>query len=724
MRIARALGATVVALTFAGILKAQPDSLPIIRRTEHGVVHILASDFRGMGIGLGYAQVEDYGDRVIVSLIRAKGAMGRTFGHDSIDGDFAAARDMARVRATFHTLDGPTRAVYDGFAEGVNLFIRDHPDRVAPWARPEFRAHDVAALDIQYPNVERIGQRLVRDLLADSLRAAGAPPGTIHAALSVLPPLATDLDAQPEDGSNAWALAPSRTTSGNAILLRNPHLNWDAGYWEAHVTIPGQLDFYGDFRIGSAFAVVGGFNRNLGWATTNNAPRNEVIYVLDADTTQADHYWFDGASVPLTREDYTVAYTSQTGTEAETRSTWLTNLGEVVHRTRTRIWVVRAGYDGEYRGGEQFLRMMRSSTFAEWKAAMAMQARATSNITYADRAGNIFNVWNATTPHMPAATAADTLPIPARTSDDVWNTIWPFSALPQTLNPPGGYVHNENSAPYYANLHAILDTANYPPNFERPSFSLRSQHAVSLIDNAKKLSLEDVIRLKHSDRMLLASRVKPDLLKAARGQTGARRDSLKAAVALLMKWDNRAAATSRGAVLFEAWWNRYVSDARAAGDSAFAEEWTPRYLTTTPRGLKRPDLAVNALTAAIAGVTQRYGAIDVPWGDVHRVRRGPVNVPVGGCAGALGCFRVLNFQEDPDGRLEANGGDGWVLAVEFRKSGPRAFSVLAYGQSPDSTSAYFSDQAAMFANGQLKPVRFTQADVVTHAVRTYTPGRP
>jgi hypothetical protein len=64
-----------------------------------------------------------------------------------------------------------------------------------------------------------------------------------------------------DDGSNAWAFAPSRTKSGRAILMRNPHLQWSAGYYEAHMTVPGVMDFYGDFRIGGPFAVIGGFNR-------------------------------------------------------------------------------------------------------------------------------------------------------------------------------------------------------------------------------------------------------------------------------------------------------------------------------------------------------------------------------------------------------------------------------------------------------------------------------
>ena len=106
-----------------------------------------------------------------------------------------------------------------------------------------------------------------------------------------------------DDGSNAWALAPSRTKSGKAILLRNPHLAWTAGYYEAHLTVPGVVDFYGDFRIGGPLIVIGGFNRDLGWATTNsNSGDLTEIYALDVDPAAPDHYLLDGASLPLTRE--------------------------------------------------------------------------------------------------------------------------------------------------------------------------------------------------------------------------------------------------------------------------------------------------------------------------------------------------------------------------------------------------------------------------------------
>ena len=153
----------------------------------------------------------------------------------------------------------------------------------------------------------------------------------------------------------------------------------------------------------------------------------------------------------------------------------------------------------------------------------------------------------------------------------------------------------------------------------------------------------------------------------------------------------------------------------------FAVPWTREAPTETPQGLADPALAARVFPAAVADTVTRFGAWDVAWGDVHRVRRGEVDVPVGGCAGALGCYRVLNFRTDDDGRRRVVGGDGWVLAVEFT-SPPRAYSVLAYGQSRREDSPYYDDQAAMFARGELKPVAYTRADVERAAQRRYRPG--
>jgi acyl-homoserine-lactone acylase len=154
----------------------------------------------------------------------------------------------------------------------------------------------------------------------------------------------------------------------------------------------------------------------------------------------------------------------------------------------------------------------------------------------------------------------------------------------------------------------------------------------------------------------------------------------------------------------------------------FAEPWNPVAPMATPRGIKNAARAVETFTWAVNETTRRYGKFDVVWGDVHRVRRGNVDVPVGGCSGDIGCFRVLQYRDDPDGKREAIGGDGWILAVEFGDQ-PRAFSVLAYGESPRADSPYFSDQAEMFAKGQLKPVAWLEKDVEAQTIKRYRPGQ-
>ncbi len=153
----------------------------------------------------------------------------------------------------------------------------------------------------------------------------------------------------------------------------------------------------------------------------------------------------------------------------------------------------------------------------------------------------------------------------------------------------------------------------------------------------------------------------------------------------------------------------------------FAQEWDVNDPLKTPRGLADPSRAAAAFAWAVEETKNRYGRWDVTWGEVHRVRRGDVDVPVGGCSGALGCFRVLGYARDHDGKLVANTGDGWVLAVEFADT-PRAYSVLAYGQSPDPTSPWHADQAAMFARGEMKKVAFTTRDIDAQAVARYRPG--
>ncbi|MES3016871.1 MAG: penicillin acylase family protein [Bacteroidota bacterium] len=718
----------------------------IIRRTAYGVPHIKADNMQAAGFALGYVQVEDYGRGVVDGIVRARGDWSQF--HDmstqeraqSIDRDASAKLRYARALETFSLLKKETQDILIGFAAGMNRYIEVHRTEFPAWVKPDFTGYDVHAGDIGSHNagsVQSFMRALQRQTSANQTgnrlgMQQAVESSTVWARIADLAEV-----PHPDEGSNAFALAPSRTKSGKAILLRNPHLAWNAGYYEAQLEVPGQLNFYGDFRIGGPLITIGGYNERLGFSTTNNDPDSDEIYSFQVSPTLPDHFLLDGASVPLEKKRVIVKFKNGDGLGEETREFLFTPFGPVFHRGDGKIYVIRDAGDGEYRLGEQFLMMMKARNLAEYKEAMRIQAKTSSNFTYADADGNIFYVWNAMTPNLPHPSGGDTAAIAASRSDQVWKKIIPFDSLPQLLNPKGGYLHNENDPFHYTNLNEVIDAAKFPPHFSQPILRLRSQHALDMIANKKKFSLEDVVNLKYSQRMLLAERVKADLIAAVKqtSPTG----EIAAALKQMESWDNTVNRESKGGVLFETWWEHYVALAnggkRVPGTAAsvgfpapasalFAEVWTPENPVSTPKGLANAGRAAEAFTQAVEASNKRYGSWDLAWGDVNRARINNKDIPISGATGELGTFSVLWFVPHKTDKLkrETRGGDGWVIAIEFGKI-PRAYSVLTYGESNKESSPYFADQLELYANKQMKTVAFTEADIKKSVVKEYRPGK-
>jgi acyl-homoserine-lactone acylase len=221
------------------------------------------------------------------------------------------------------------------------------------------------------------------------------------------------------------------------------------------------------------------------------------------------------------------------------------------------------------------------------------------------------------------------------------------------------------------------------------------------------------MRAKFNERLVLANRLKPDLIALIEKRGDASED-LKQAAEVLKRWDNFASVTSRGAVLFADWWVEYSRELR----SPFKTAWSAEQPLTTPTGIGDPDRAIAALSRAVAEMKKQYGDIAIEWGAVHRLRRGSMDLPVGGWNGT---FRAIGYTRDKSGKWIANFGDRYVLAVEFTNP-PTAYSVMAYSQSSNSDSKHFNDQTELFAQGRFKPLWFTEEDIRKLLERAYHPG--
>jgi acyl-homoserine-lactone acylase len=525
-------------------------------------------------------------------------------------------------------------------------------------------------------------------------------------------------------GSNALALSGSRTTTGKPILLGNPHLQWSSLYWEAHVRVPGKIDFYGSTLPGVP-VLRAGFNDRLAFVTTNNAPDLDDVFTLKLDPQKPDHYVFDGESLPLRHRDVTVAVRGSDGTiRSEPRTFWSTHIGVVVYRNADRAFVVKSTrLDAlEYYGG--FYVLSKARSLNEWLAALRQNFVPTSNFTYADADNNIMYVWNGRVPVRKEGVDYR-LDVEASSSTDLWARLHDVDDYPRALNPPGGYIQNSNNPPRFVSARDPIDMSRYPADFERGPLALRPQLALDMLESQPKFSVEDVIRLKYSTRLLLAERVKADVVAAVRESTDASPEA-RAGADVLEGWDNQVSATSRGAVLFQRFWDLYSGGVRPP----YAVVWDDANPTTTPRGIADRAAAVRLLGNAVRSVREQHGSESVAWGDVHRFRAPNVDLPADGASGTYGAYRVMTFVEGPDrqrvaghlpGRASPVGfGDGWILLVDFSKPGT-AWSVLAYGQTTKQDSPHSSDQMPLFAAHRLRPALYSEADITANTTRVYRP---
>ena len=404
-------------------------------------------------------------------------------------------------------------------------------------------------------------------------------------------------------GSNMWAFAPSRSQSGRTMLMGNPHQAWApvSTYYEAQMTVPGKLNFYGSTFIGRPI-LTSGWNEHLGWSHTVNGPDLEEIYELDADPKAKDHYLFDGGSVPLQRDDVTLMIKQPAGEPtSETRTFWHTPLGPVVHRTETKVYVLRNACYENYRAYEQWLRMTQTKNFAEFRQAVAMNQVPMFNICLCGPRGQYLLSLERHSAEAAARGEQGRSRSTPRAAAEIWTSFHTTDELPQLTNPPGGYVQNCNSPPFFTNLFAPLDPARFPSYLQPNDVSLRTQHSLRLIHNDRKFTLEEICDLKHSPLMLLAERVKADLIGLIRASQPT--SELEAAAKALEDWDNTVRAESRGGTLFANWWERYSEKDKLP--NLFAVAWSAAEPTTTPRGIAEPERAAEA----VPGSARRRQAI-------------------------------------------------------------------------------------------------------------------
>lgn len=648
-----------------------------------GTPHIYAENAPGLFYAFGWAQAHNHGDLLLQLYAQARGRGAEVYGEEFLLWD-RVTRTMGlheRGAIWYGEQTADFRTNLDAFAAGINAYAEQHLDRLDAAAK--------TVLPVDATDVLGHATRIFFEFLGEE----------------------SGLEALAERGSNGWAVAPSHTADDHALLLANPHLPWGGEYtwFEAQLSAPGVYDAYGATLVGIPVLAVA-FTDRLGWTHTANTLNAGVLYAL---TLEGDGYRYDGEVLPFETRTETIKVRQEDGTLREdTLDVRRSVHGPVVELESATIAVRLAAVDDWSSAAgaiEQWWDMARATNLAEFEAALRRMQLPYFTVIYADREGHVLNLFNGQVPVRPAGEIDWSEPVPGDTSATLWTAIHPYDDLPKVLDPPGGWVQNSNSPPWYATFPLALDPADYPPYMAPRYLSWRERRSIRMLEENPRISLERLVELKYSTRMELADRVLDELVTAARQSGDA---TAREAADVLAAWDRQALATSTGTLLF-IFWVQTIGGFEARSD-LFSTPWDPADPLTMPSGLADADRAVQALTAAADQMQALFGRLDVPWGEVARFRQGRVDLPANGCDGnPFGVFRVLDFDFstlETTKQVTARGGDSYVAAVEFGET-VRARVLMTYGNASQAGSPHVGDQLVLSANGEMRTAWRTREEI-------------
>jgi len=663
---------------------------------RYGVAHVYGSTVNDLFFGFGWAQARSHGDILARLYAQARGRAAEYFGMQELQSDrWMALNDVpARARLWLQQQSPAFRGQLEAFAAGINAYASAHPQALAPDAR---RVFPVTALDV-IAHQQRLFQFVYAAPadVADRLPADAPEPS----------PGPSPGPRSESAGSNGWAIAPSRSHDGHAMLLMNPHLYWAPGwatYDEVQLSAPG-IDLYGATQVGlPVLRFV--FSDYLGFTHTVNGADAVTFYRIVA---APGGYRFDGKVLPFRTRRQQLKVRQRDGSfTSESVLVRATIHGPIVgERDGVPIAMRVAGLDRPF-ALQQYWDMATAHDFSGFQAALARLQVPTFNILYADRDGHIEYLYNGLVPrhasgnpHYWSGTVA------GDTSATLWRDYLRYDELPKVIDPAGGTLQNSNDPPWDAAWPETLDPAPYATAIPADSVNLRMARGIRMLSETPSVSFEQLQRMKWSHRCELADRVLPDLLEAS-ARYG---DELaRAAAQVLAHWDRSTEADSRGALLFLAWADQ-PGAASGYSSAGFARPLNLLQPLTTPSGLADPAAAVRALQAAARDMLARYGALDVPWGQVMRLKVGAVDLPASGGPGRLGVFDVVDFAPPADGARAANFGASYIAVVSF-DTPARAKVLLSYGASSQPGSPHNSDQLPLLARGELRDAWRTRAQV-------------
>lgn len=521
--------------------------------------------------------------------------------------------------------------------------------------------------------------------------------------------------------SNNWAVSPSRSASGKALLAGDPHLELTIPsiWYEVHMVVPGKLEV-GGVTIPGAPGVTIGYNRALAWSFTNTGA--DVMDFWRETVDDKEHptsYELDGQRTPLT-DTRVEQYHDKRGKVIATDTVYYTHRGPM--RRQGTEWLSMRWTVNE--AGKEimgFYTAAHANTAEAFLDSMATYfAAPAQNMIVADTAGSIAIRSTGKYP-IRADSGRGTAILEGNTRKNDWIGFRPVARYPQSVRPTQGFLASANQEP--------ID-----PEFDKLYFGVDGHYEIwralqinRLLRADSSMTPEKMRQFQTNPGSVRADRIVPAFVQSGKARVSTdTASSLKAALAMLSAWDRQYTKENTGARLFETTLGRVVQqlyeeliprgkDARVAtpsesrllqllADSAngWWDDKRTRDVTET-----RDQIIAGALAWAYDTLVVQYGdPTKNPWTwerttpahPSHLLRLEGFGAPHVGINGGRGTLNPSVASR------RANFGASWRMVVELDKQ-PVVRATYPGGQSGNPASPRYLDRYPLWAKGTLDSVR-------------------
>jgi acyl-homoserine-lactone acylase len=697
-------------------LQSRAERVTILRDT-YGVPHIYGKTDADVVFGLMYAQCEDDFNRVEVNYINSMGRMAEVEGESMIFSDLRMKLfiDPEKVKNEYENSPEWLKELMNGFADGINFYIITHPDvkpklikKFEPWMALTFSEGSIGG------DIEEISVRSLSDFYSEKT-------GILSQAEEIKP----ERDTR---GSNGFAIAPSISAMGNALLLINPHT---ALFFRSEVNMVSEegLNAYGAVTWGQFF-IYQGFNDKCGWMhTSSNA---DVIdnYLETVERKDGKYYYRYGDQLrPFTERKIKIPYREGDRLKIREVTAMFSHHGPVIREENNKWVTVSLMVEHEKALTQSFLRT-KAKTYEEFSKVMELRTNSSNNTVYADSYGNI-SYWHGNFMPIRRPEFDWSKPVEGSDPETDWKGLHETADMIHILNPGNGWIQNCNSTPFTASGEFSPKKEKYPVYMALDEENARGIHAVMVLKNQKDFTIEKLIASAYDPYLTAFTKMIPSLIRAydkISPNNRQLREKLFAPVDTLRKWDLKYSLNSVATSLAVYWGEEMTATVKqpvpGTGKLIFD------YIATEVPA----EALLEGLTKAVDKLNLDFGTWITPWGDINRYQRltGDISqkfddskpsLPVYFTSSKWGSLASFDSRTYPGTKKRyGTKGNSFVAVVEFGKK-IRAKSITAGGISGNPGSSHFDDQALMYTLGEFKDVLFYREDVEKNIERKYNPGK-